>query len=249
MKNVLLTTSVVLLLVSCTAGNKKSGETGEKRDSIDFSGAYAPWPSDSMKVDEDDVRLWEEIPDSEEPLPIDFEKWLKVMNYIRDNYWARPTAKMLADLGLEVLFETDKVDETGIKDVHFMYGRQTKCLTDSTGKKYHTFDGRHAVIFTVSAYTSSGAEICFHNPIDLKDFMQQAIKYGVVASPNGSLTVCDKPMGSGVHIIKKVYEPDEKQKGAFAERYYLWAAYEPEADWQTCEVTLDFLRHRIDIEE
>lgn len=223
---------------------------GEKEDSIDFSGAYAPWPSDTMKVeDENDFLSWEEIPDSEEALPIDFEKWLKVLNHINDNYWARPTAMMLADLGLEVLYERDKVDEKGIKDVHFMYGRQTKCMTDSAGNKYHTFDGSHAVLFTVSAYASSGAEINFHNPVDLKNFMQQAIKYGVAETPNGSLVVCDKPMGEGIHKISKVYEPDEKEKGAFTERYYLGTKYEPGADWQICYVMLDFLPHRIDIEE
>lgn len=250
MKKELIFALAIIMITGCTSGSKRQGVAGDQEDSVDFSGAYAPWPSDTMKVEEEnEILSWEEIPDSEEAQPIVFEKWLKVMNHIKDNHFARPTAKMLADLGLEVLYERDKVDETGIKDVHFMYGRQTKCMTDSAGNKYHTFDGSHAVLFVVSAYTSSGAEINFHNPVDLKNFMQQAIKYGVAECPNGDFVVCDKPMGEGIHKTKKVYEPDEKKKGAFAERYYIGAAYEPGADWQTCYVTLDFLRHRIDIDK
>ena len=49
------------------------------------------------------------------------------------NHWARPTAKMLSDVGLKVLYETDEVDHSGIKSVHFTYGRQAKCLIDSAG--------------------------------------------------------------------------------------------------------------------
>lgn len=249
-KTIIISSFSAIVLIGCTSGGKQQSEAGELGDSVDFSGAYAPWPSDTMKVDEEKELLpWEEIPDSGEAQPIVFEKWLKVMNHIKDNHWARPTAKMLADLGLEVLYERDKVDKTGIKDVHLIYGRQTKCMTDSAGNKYHTFDGSHAVLFTVLAYTSSGAEINFHNPVDLKNFMQQAIKYGVAECPNGDLVVCDKPMGEGIHKTKKVYEPDERKKGEFAERYYIGAAYEPGADWQTCYVTLDFLRHRMDIDK
>ena len=244
----MLTISAVLLLASCAAGNKKTGEVGEKSESTDFSAAYAPWPSDSMKVDEDDVRPWEEIPVDEEAQPIDFEKWLAMMNHIKQNHWARPTARMLTDVGLDVLYETDDTDETGIKSVHFMYGRQTKCLTDSAGGKYHVPNGSHAVLLDVSANTSSGAEICFHHPADLRDFMEQAVRRGVVETPNGSLLVCDKPIGAGIHKIKKVYEHDEKNKGEYAELYFLSPEYIPGAEWQVCYVTLDFLRNRIDVE-
>lgn len=248
MKNVLLTISAFLLLAGCAADNKKAGEKGENNDSADFSAAYAPWPSDSMIVDSDEVRPWEEIPSDEEAQPIDFEKWLVVMNHIKQNHWARPTAKMLAEVGLEVLYETDETDDSGIKSVHFMYGRQTKCLTDSAGRKYHVPDGSHAVLFEVSAYTSSGAEICFHNPADLRDFMEQAVRRGVVESPNGSLMVCDKPIGAGIHKLKKEYGHDEGNKGEYAELYFLNPEYIPGAEWQVCYVTLDFLRNRIDVE-
>lgn len=155
---------------------------------------------------------------------------------------------MLADMGLNVLYETDEVDHSGIKSVYFMYGRQTKCLTDSAGERFHVADGNHAVLFKVAAYTSSGAEIYFHNPVDLKDFMQQVIQWGVIGNSDGSYTVCDKPMGQGVHKLKELYEPGETTKGAFKELYYLTPEYIPGAEWHTCYVTLDFLRHRLDIE-
>lgn len=204
--------------------------------------------STTTKADDKEILSWKEIPDGDTPLPLDFDKWLAIMNHIRDNYWARPTAKMLADIDLKALYEYDDFDVDSIKDVHFMYGRQTKCMTDSTGEKYHTYDGSHAVIFEVFAYTSSGAEISFHNPADMKDFMEQAIKRGVVACQNEMFIVCDKPIGEGLHKLKKVYDHTETNKGAFKELYYLYPVFKPGAEWQTCHVTLDFLRHRIDVE-
>lgn len=243
--------SLIAILVGRESAYQEKPNGEElKTDTFDFSGAYAPWPSDSMAVDDEDskYRSWEEIPYTQKAMPLNFEKWLAMMNYIRDNYWERPTKKMLADIGLEALYESDAMDEDSIKDVHFIYGRQTKCLTDSTGEKYHTYDGSHAVIFDVSAYTSSGAEILFHNPVDLKNFMEQAINRGIASNRNGTYTVCDKPMGDGIHKIKNVYNHTETKKGGYKELYYLSPVYEPGAEWQSCYITLDFLRHRIDVE-
>ena len=62
-KSVLLTISATLLFVCCSSGNKKQSEAGEKSNSGDFSSADAFWPSDSIKVDEDEMRPWENIPD------------------------------------------------------------------------------------------------------------------------------------------------------------------------------------------
>jgi hypothetical protein len=192
---------------------------------------------------------WRDIPDGEKPVRLDFEKWLTIMNHIRDNYWSRPKAKMLANAGLKVLQESDDIDETGIKAVDFRYGRQIKTVTDSAGVEYYTYGGNHAIMFMVDAYTSSGAEILFRSPADLKDFIQQAINRGVAEMPGDGILVCDKPMGKGIHKISKTYEHTETKKGAYKERYILYPTYDPQEEWQRCEVTLDFLRHRIDIEK
>ena len=205
---------------------------------------------DEFEVDSDTNRLsWRDIPDGEKPVRLDFEKWLTIMNHIRDNYWSRPTAKMLANAGLKVLQESDDIDETGIKAVDLRYGRQIKTVTDSAGVKYYTYGGAHAIMFMVDAYTSSGAEILFRFPADLKDFIQQAINRGVGEMPGDGILVCDKPMGKGLHKISKTYEHTETKKGAYKERYILYPVYDPQEEWQRCEVTLDFLRHRIDIEK
>ena len=192
---------------------------------------------------------WQDIPDDVKPVRLDFEKWLTIMNHIRDNYWSRPNAKMLANAGLKVLYESDDIDETGIKDVDFRYGRQIKTVTDSAGVKYDTYGGDHAIIFMVDAYTSSGATIMFRSPADLKDFIQQAIDRGVVELSGDGFLVCDKPMGKGIHKISKVYDHTETKKGAYKERYIIYPNYNPQEEWQTCNVILDFLRHRIDIEK
>ena len=229
---------------------EKQKEAGCIPDTFDFSKAYAPWPSDSMAIDDDDSKYlsWKEIPVTSKANPLNFEKWLSIMNYIRNNHWERPTKEMLADIGLEALYERDIMGEDSIKDILFMYGRQTKCMTDTSGVIYPVYEGNHAVLFEVSAYTSSGAELLFHDPVDLKDFMEQTVKYGVATARDESYLVCDKPMGEGIHKIKKVYEHTENNKGAFKELYYLDPIYEPGAEWQRCYITLDFLRHRIDVE-
>lgn len=203
-------------------------------------------PADSSA---EDYLTWEDIPDDGKPVRFDFEKWLTIMNHIKDNYWSRPTAKMLAGAGLEVLYESDDIDDSGIKAVDFRYGRQVKSITDSAGVKEYTYSGDHAVIFMVDAYTSSGATILFHSPADLKDFIQQAINRGVADLNGEGLIVCDKPMGKGIHKIRKTYEYTETKKGAYKERYYLYTYYNPDDEWQECVVTLDFLRHRLDIEK
>lgn len=248
---VLLIVPLILFMSGRTSAPQEKQEGVLETDTFDFSGAYAPWPSDSMAVDDEDDsenRSWEQIPYTQKAMPLNFEKWLTMMNYIRDNYWKRPTRQMLADIGLEALYERDTMDEDSIKDVHFIYGRQTKCVTDSTGEKYHTYNGSHAVIFDVSAYTSSGAEILFHNPVDLKNFMEQAINRGIACHRNGTYVVCDKPMGDGIHKVKEVYDHREIDRGAYKELYYLNPVYEPGAEWQSCYISLDFLRHRIDVE-
>ena len=148
-----------------------------------------------------------------------------------------------------MLQESDDIDETGIKAVDFRYGRQIKTVTDSAGVEYYTYGGAHAIMFMVDAYTSSGATILFRSPADLKDFIQQAINRGVAEMPGDGILVCDKPMGKGIHKISKTYEHTETKKGAYKERYILYPTYDPQEEWQRCEVTLDFLRHRIDIEK
>ena len=205
-----------------------------------------------MDLEEDSAEnlySWRDIPDDEKPVRLDFEKWLTIMNHIKDNYWSRPKAKMLASAGLKVLQEYDDIDETGIKAVDFRYGRQIKTITDSAGGKRYTYGGDHAIIFAVDAYTSSGAVILFRSPADLKDFIQQAIDRGVTELSGDGFIVYDKPMGKGIHKISKAYEPTETKKGAYKERYLLYPTYNPQEEWQTCDVTLDFLRHRIDIEK
>ncbi len=190
---------------------------------------------------------WEAIPDG--PVKsLDFEKWLTVMRHIHDNYFARPTARMLADVGLEAMYETDDYDEDSIKSVHFIYGRQLKSAIDSEGQKYFTFDGPHAVMFEVFAYTSSGAQLHFRSPSDLKDFMQQAVKRGLAVSSGSRYIVCEKPLGSGLHKVKYVYRPEKKREGTYQELYYLIPDYNPKSEWQTCHVTLDFLRHWLEVE-
>jgi hypothetical protein len=77
--------------------------------------------------------------------------------------------------------------------------------------------------------------------------MEQAVKRGVVASTNGSLLVCGKPIGAGIHKIKKMYGYEKKDTGKYAELYFLSPEYIPGAEWQVCYVTLDFLRHRLDV--
>ena len=241
---------LIILLNGCHQHGSNSKPI-EHKDTMDSnSDSLERIDTDTMSVAEDNSKIcsWQDIPESDDVKSINFEKWLDIMNYIRMNYWARPTEEMLSDVGLKALYEKDEMDEDSIKDVHFMYGRQTKCMTDSTGQKYHIFDDSHAVLFQVFAYTSSGAEIAFHNPSDMRDFIEQAIKRGVVASPNGKLIVCDKPIGKGLHKLKEVYDHKDTRKGAFEELYYLNPVYEPGADWQICYVTLDFLRHRIDVE-
>ena len=234
----------VCCLGSCGQQNGKVMQ-GCDNDSV----GCVPHPTDTMATGDklNKWLSWEEIPSDGEVLPLDFEKWLTIMNYIKDNYWSRPTPAMLADAGLEVMYETDSIDDDGIKDVHFIYGRQTKCVTDSAGTQYHTFDGDHAILFEVYAYTSSGAEIHFHNPADMRNFMEQAINRGVVEN-NNQFLVCNKPIGKGLHKIRKVYNVTEKQQGAYKELYFIHPVYEPDADWNTCYITLDFLRHSIDIE-
>lgn len=249
-RNHILLLGVYLCLSVCcfsSCGRQCKKEVHE--DGTD-STTYTSLPTDTMTVDvESETELsWEHISSDGEALPLNFEKWLTIMNHIRDNWWSRPTAKMLADAGLEMLYETDEMDKDSIKNVHFIYGRQTKCVTDSAGEKYYTFDGDHAILFEVSAYTSSSAEICFHNPADLRDFVAQAVRRGVAENRNGRLIVCDKPMGEGIHKITRVYGYDEKQKGTYQERYYLYPEYVPNADWQVCYVTLDFLRLSLDVE-
>lgn len=240
----------MLFCASCNHSRTSSKLEGKEDSVQNDSGTYNLQSQDTIAeaVNESDALSWNDIPTTDDVQPLDFEKWLKIMNHIKDNYWARPTTNMLEGIGLKALYEKDDIDEDSIKDVHLMYGRQTKCMTDSTGKRYHTFDGSHAILFQVFAYTSSGAEIGFHNPADLKDFMEQAVKRGVIESPNGRLIVCDKPIGEGVHKLKKVYEHTEMGKGMYKELYYLRPVYEPEAEWQICYITLDFLRHRIDVE-
>jgi len=191
---------------------------------------------------------WQDIPDDEKPVRFSFKNWLTIMNHIKDNYWSRPSARMLADAGLEVLMESDSVDVDGIKSVDFRYGRQMKSIVNPSGQKTFTYGGDHSVLFMVDAYTSSGAEIYFRSPADLKDFIQQAIDYGVAQLPDGSFVVCDKPMGKGIHKVSKTYEYTETKKGKYQERYYLAPEYNPSQDWQVCYITLDFLRHRLDIE-
>ena len=205
-----------------------------------------------MDLEEDsavNLYSWRDIPDGEKPVRLNFEKWLTIMNHIKDNYWSRPKAKMLASAGLKVLQESNDIDETGIKAVDFRYGRQIKTTTDSAGGKLYTYDGDHAIIFAVDAYTSSGAVILFRSPADLKDFIQQAIDRGVTELSGDGFIVYDKPMGKGTHKIIKTYEPTETKKGAYMERYLLYPTYNPQKEWQTCAVTLDFLRHRVDIEK
>lgn len=59
-------------------------------------------------------------------------------------------------------------------------------MTDTSAVIYPLYESNHTVMFEVSAYMSSGAEILFRHPADLKDFMEQAIKRGVASNPNGS---------------------------------------------------------------
>lgn len=200
------------------------------------------------KGEDSEVLSWEDIPSNGKAKPLDFEKWLIVMKYIDDNYWARPTAKMVADAGLEVLYETDEFDEDSIKSVHFIYGRETKCMTDSVGEKYHTFNGDHAVLFEVFAYTSSGAELHFHSPADLRDFMEQAIKRGLAVSSGSNYIVCEEPLGSGLHKVKNAYRAEDKRKGTHKELFYLHPVYKPNDEWQTCYVSLDFLPYWLEVE-
>ena len=64
-----------------------------------------PQPTDTMSSEDKSNKTlsWDAIPSDREVLSFDFEKWLTIMNYIKDNCWSRPTATMLADAGLEVL--------------------------------------------------------------------------------------------------------------------------------------------------
>lgn len=236
----------VCCLSSCGQQNSK-----EMRSCDNDSIVWVPQPTDTMSSEDESNEMlsWQEIPTDGEVMPLDFEKWMTIMNHIKDNWWSRPTARMLADAGLEVMFETDDMDEDSIKDVHFIYGRQAKSLKDSTGTQYHTFDGDHAIIFEVFAYTSSEAEIHFHNPADMRNFLEQAINRGVVENHDGSFVVYNKPMGKGLHKIRKIYDITEMRQGAYRELYYILPVYEPGEDWHTCYVTLDFLRHTIDIEK
>jgi hypothetical protein len=200
------------------------------------------------KEEESETLTWEDIPSDKKAKPLDFEKWLIVMKYINDNYWARPTAKMMADLGLDVLYEADDFDEDSIKSVHFIYGRETKCVIDSLGEKYHTFDGDHAVLFEVFAYTSSGAELHFHHPADLRTFMEQTIKRGLAIYSGSTYIVCEKPLGNGLHKVKNAYRSENKKVGTCKELFYLHPVYKPNDEWQTCYVSLDFLRYRLEME-
>ena len=98
---------------------------------------------------------WQDIPDDEKPVRFSFKNWLTIMNHIKDNYWSRPSARMLADAGLEVLMESDSVDVDGIKSVDFRYGRQMRSIVNPSGQKTFTYGGGHSVLFMVDAYTSS----------------------------------------------------------------------------------------------
>lgn len=243
---------LAMMMTGCSPDGKKQVTASASADTVStpLKDEPATVLPDTVGSGTDDVERfsWEDIPAGDDAMPLDFEKWLAVMNHIRGNYWARPTKAMLADLGLRALYETDDADEDGIKDVHFIYGRQVKRVKDADGNEYFAPDGSHALLFEVFAYTSSEAEIAFHDPVDMRDFVAQAIRRGVVASPNGRLTVCEEPIGEGVHKLKATYRPDETGRGQYKELYYLAPVYEPDAVWQACHVTLDFLRLRLDIE-
>jgi len=192
---------------------------------------------------------WLDKPCDDKPVPLNFAKWMVMMDHIYDHNWKRPTAKMLADVGLKRVYESDKVDSfDGIKDVNLIYGRDVKEMTDSAGLKYYALGGNHSILFQVMAYTSSGAEIMFQNPADMQDFMRQVVNYGVAASPSGDLIICDKPMGKGIHKIKKDY-PQESKKGSYCEKYLIYPIFDPDKGEYSCQITLDFLRNRLDIKD
>lgn len=248
MKNYLLISLWVSFIACTLSGCSPRQSTETTVSTVDTTTAEVIFDAEEAEPVAENNFTWQDIPDDVKPVRFSFLNWLTIMNHIKDNYWSRPSAKMLADAGLEVLLESDSVDADGIKSVDFKYGRQMKSTVNSAGQKTFTYGGDHAVLFKVDAYTSSGAEIYFRSPADLNDFILQAIDYGVAQLPDDSFVVCDKPMGKGIHKVSKTYDYTETKKGKYQERYYLAPEYNPDNEWQVCYITLDFLRHRLDIE-
>ncbi len=249
------TKSILLIASLCLAacGTKGDGTNQAEAKQVVEADTVASEPvsadAEGADINEQQAPSWEDIPDSLEAMPLNFDKWLVMMKHIQQNWWARPTAEMLSAVGLKRLYETDSMDEDSIKNVHFIYGRQVKRAVTPDGDTYHASDGDHAVLFEVFAGTSSYAEILFHHPADLRDFMQQAIQRGVATSGNGSYIVCEEPMDAGVHTVKAVYRPtDESGQGQYHELYYLEPAYQPDQEWYHCHVSLDLMRCRLDVE-
>lgn len=247
---------VVISTITSGCGSKSKDNVNVSANDIDTTiqdSVESVLPSPDTLDNESeyvDLLTWLEMPCDDKPLPLSFEKWLKAMDYIYNNNWKRPTSQMLADIGLKKIYEVDAIDSIdGIKNVEFMYGRQVKITTDSTGRNFFKMDGDHAITFNVSAHNSSSAYLAFNNAADLQDFLKQAVKRGVVELPDGGIVVSDKPMGKGIHKIKKIYEYTVKNKGAYGERYYLYPDYVSNEDLYICSITTDFLRHRFDIED
>ena len=251
MKKVLMSVLVIAMMANCMSGCKQQRQEVkevQQEEDTDNPIYHAKWSSDTTAINDSETLTWRDIPADEVAKPINYEKWVALLSYIIRSGWKKPSAKMVADAGLNVLYERDEPDETGISDIHFMYGRETKCKTDSAGNRYHDFDGNHAVLFNVYAYNSSGADINFHNAADYRDFMEQAIKHGLLEAPVG-LVVSDKPMKPGIHRPKKLYDSLGKEKGTYKKLFILNPNnYYPNDDWQTCDVTIDFLFPSFDIE-
>ena len=251
MRDILLFGLIVLVLCGCNGPRERHKlnnkvEPGMEAEMSNASDYYAEEDSD-FYVDDECVP-WEEISMTEKPQSLNFEHWLEIMLYIKFNNWAHPTAKMLENAGLVKLQEIDSIDG-GIKSVNYVYGRDVKSEVSEDGGVVFVPVGPHAVIFRVDAYTSSGALVAFRSAVDLKDFIEQAVKRGVVEYASGDLVVCDRPMSPGIHQLKKMYDSSETKKGKYKEAVILAPCYKPDAEWQVCDVALDFLRHRIDVVE
>ena len=192
--------------------------------------AIANWPE----------LAWKRFESDEKPKRIDFEAWLKMVQAMVGK-WKKPDNNLAQKAGLSLL-DYFREDDGNIVDFSIAYGRDMeKVEVDSTS--FYKPASPHAVLFRMSAYTSSGGEISFHSMADFKDFMEQAEQRGLILFPNGALEICKEKLPPGIHLLKK----QDETKGDYHELYRFHVNYDSTLTWQTCTIVTDWYYAMVDI--
>lgn len=136
---------------------------------------------------------------------------LKILEIVSNNNWKMPDDKVIEELGMKFISYSRTMDsEESFCEYEYCCGYNASRMTlynekgacgDSCIAK-----GSNAMILTIGADTSCGAELQFFNKADADSYWAKILEYGLYADEYGSKFICKKRPGKGIHVVKDYAE-------------------------------------------